>query len=293
MTREQLEVQENLKRILNKLCVEIGERNSSHYAGLQESERYFAELFLQNGYSVRMQSFTFDGVEMHNVIGEILGKERPDEIVVVGAHVDTVKGSRGADDNGTGCSALAEIGRLLKDSIRGRTLRLVIFGNEENQGGGPWELMGSYHYARECHQRGENIVGMISLEMLGVYFDTPGSQEYPAPFSLLYPDVGDYIGFVGYLGARKWVTRCIRSFRDNASFPSEGVAAPAFLRDINRSDHWSFWQFGYPALMITDMSNFRNKLYHTPRDLPGIIDFERFARVTCGIAAMVNELVNK
>jgi Zn-dependent M28 family amino/carboxypeptidase len=270
----------------------FGERNAKNYAGLQAAAAYIEQSFKALNYTVGKQAFQFDGVEMHNVEAEIRGKDRADEIIVIGAHYDTVYGSPGADDNATGVAALLEIARLMADSVQGRTLRLVAFANEEHPGGAAWETMGSYAYAKRCKERNENVVGMISLEMLGVYFDEHGSQKYPTPFNWFYPEVGNFIAFVGDIPSRDFVTRCIGLFRHFCQFPSEGVAAPPFFRDVNRSDHWSFWQFGYPALMLTDTSNFRNTLYHTKKDVPAIINFEGLARVTNGMALVVNDLVN-
>jgi Zn-dependent M28 family amino/carboxypeptidase len=229
---------------------------------------------------------------MQNVEAERRGTTRPDEIILLGAHIDTVYGSAGADDNASGLAVLLELARLLSSFTPGRTIRFVAFGNEENQNS-PWEMMGSYRYAKGCHERKEKIVGMISLEMLGVYCDTPGSQQYPLPFSLLYPEVGNFVAFIGNLASRKWVHRCIGKFREQTPFPSEGVAAPDLFKDINRSDQWSFWQFGYPGIMLTDTSNFRNKLYHTAKDTPEILDFERMARLTAGLAEMLKDVVNE
>jgi hypothetical protein len=293
LTNEHLDSKENLISTVTRLAVGIGQRNAKNYGGLLDSAALIKDCFERNGFTVSHDSFQFDGVEMHNVIGELRGKERPDEIVLAGAHYDTVYGSPGADDNASGVAVLLELARIMSDQIQGRTLRLVAFANEENPGNAPWETMGSYHYAKACKERGDNIVGMISLEMLGYYSDAPGSQTYPLPFSLVYPSVGNFVAFVGYLDTRKWIKRCIGSFRNQTLFPSEGVAAPAFLRDVNRSDHWSFRQFGYPSMMLTDTSNFRNKLYHTVKDTPGILDFDRMARVTIGVAAMLKDIVNE
>ncbi len=275
-----------------RALVALGERNAHNYEGLIAAETLIEEALRLAGCSVRTESFAFDGVEMKNVEGEIRGTSRPDEIVVFGAHYDTVYGSPGADDNASGVAILLELARRFGSKAQGRTIRFVAFANEENPGGAPWESMGSYAYARACRERGEKIVGMISLEMLGVYSDEPGSQHYPFPFSLLYPDVGNFAGFVANFGSRSFVRRCIKSFRAANLFPSEGVAAPEMFRDIHRSDHWSFWQFGYSALMLTDTSNFRNKLYHTERDVPEILDFARMSLVTDGVEHVANDLAN-
>lgn len=292
LTDDEQLVKANLERHVRKLADEIGERNAGSYANLQRAELLIEDELRAQGFTVRKIPFIFDNTLMYNVEGELKGQERPDEIVVAGAHYDTVYGSPGADDNATGVAAMLEIARLLKDKVNGRTLRLVGFGNEENPGNGAWELMGSYVYAQECAAKHEKIVGMVSLEMLGVFSNAVGSQQYPFPFNLLYPDTGNFVAFVGNLNSRKWVRRCIDVFRKRAQFPSEGVAAPEMFRDINRSDHWSFWQFGWPGLMVTDTSNFRNKLYHTTKDTPEILNFDSFTRVTLGLAAMLDGLVN-
>jgi hypothetical protein len=204
--------------------------------------------------------------------------------IVVGAHYDTVPGSPGADDNASGVAVLIELARLVPSGVR-----FVAFANEEM----PYFLgpeMGSFVYARE---RGAKVRAMFSLEMLGYYSDAPGSQAYPAPLGLLYPDRGDFIAFVGDLGARGLVRRSIESFRKHAQFPSEGLAAPSFIPGIAWSDHWSFRKHGYPAVMITDTAFNRYPHYHRASDTPDKLDYERMARVTLGLAEMLNEFANQ
>src|SRR6185437_5042701 len=250
------------------------------YESLLAAEQFCEQQLTEFGYEVEPQVLLLDGVQVKNLQAEKRGSELQEEIVVFGAHVDTVPGSPGADDNATGVAALLLLARMLRYSNFKRTIRFVVFANEERPNG---ISMGSHAYAERCKQRGENIVAMLSLEMLGFYSEDPGSQKYPAPFSLLYPDVGNFIGFVGNLRSRKLVRQCVGAFRRNCHFPSEGAAVPEFIRDAHRSDHWSFWQFGYRGLMVTDTSNFRNKLYHTLNDKPDIIDFNKLTRVTMGL----------
>jgi Zn-dependent M28 family amino/carboxypeptidase len=205
---------------------------------------------------------------------------------VVGAHYDTVPGSPGADDNASGVAVLIELAAMKMP------VRLVAFANEEP----PYSFgpdMGSWAWAKRARDRGEPIRAMFSLEMLGYYRDTAGSQRYPAPLGLFYPDRADFIAFVGDLGARGLVRRSIGAFRKSAAFPSEGVAAPAFIPGVTWSDHWSFRRHGYPAIMITDTAFYRYPHYHLPNDTPDKLDYERMARVTLGLAAMLNELANQ
>jgi Zn-dependent M28 family amino/carboxypeptidase len=221
-----------------------------------------------------------------------------DEWIVIGAHYDHLGegGNRsslspddkgihnGADDNASGVAVLIELARLVRSGVR-----FVAFANEE----APYFLgpeMGSFVYARE---RGAKVRAMFSLEMLGYYSDVPGSQNYPAPLSMFYPDRGDFIAFVGDLGARSLVRRSIGSFRKHAKFPSEGLAAPSFIPGIAWSDHWSFRKHGYPAVMITDTAFYRYPHYHRASDTPDKLDYERMARVTLGLAEMLNEFAHQ
>jgi Zn-dependent M28 family amino/carboxypeptidase len=134
---------------------------------------------------------------------------------------------------------------------------------------------------------------MLSLEMLGYYRDEPRSQSYPPPLGLLYPDRGNFIAFVGDLGARALVRKAIHAFRKSAAFPSEGVAAPSFVPGISFSDHWPFRTHGFPAIMVTDTAFNRYPHYHLPSDTPDKLDYERLARVTLGLAGVLRELATE
>ena len=206
--------------------------------------------------------------------------------VVVGAHYDTVPGSPGADDNASGVAVLIELARM------GLPARFVAFANEES----PYfrsRAMGSWAWASRARERGEAVSAMLSLEMLGYYRDAPGSQHYPAPLGFFYPDRADFIGFVGDLGARELVHKVIASFRRHASFPSEGVSAPVLIPGVDWSDHWSFRQHGFPAIMVTDTAFNRYPHYHLESDTPEKLDYERMARVTLGLAAVIKDLANE
>ena len=170
-----------------------------------------------------------------------------------------------------------------------RTIRAVFFATEEP----PFfatEWMGSAVYAREAAARDERIVAMLSLETIGYYDASPGSQKYPPPFAFFYPDRGDFVGFVSAISSGALVRRALASFRHAASFPSEGAAAPAWISGVGWSDHMPFWAHGYQAIMITDTAPFRNPYYHTPYDTADKLDFDRMARVVRGVIAVVEDL---
>jgi Zn-dependent M28 family amino/carboxypeptidase len=213
----------------------------------------------------------------------------PEEIVVVGAHYDSVLSCPGANDNASGVAAVLEIARLLAEEKLSRTVRLVAFVNEEP----PFfrsDYMGSRVYATRSRQRGDQIVAMFAIETIGYYSDQAGSQCYPFPLGFFYPHTGNFIAFVGNLSSRNLVQQAIASFRKHTAFPSEGAAVPVWIPGIDWSDHWSFWKEKYPALMITDTALFRYKYYHKPEDTPDKIDYDRMARVVAGIARVVAEI---
>jgi Zn-dependent M28 family amino/carboxypeptidase len=280
-----------LRRRVTRLAEEIGERNVSRRPeALAQAADYLEAAFAGAGYEVGRQEYQVSGVACRNLEVEIVGKTRPEEIVVVGAHYDSAPGSPAANDNGTGVAAVVHLAEVFRQRHLGRTLRFVAFVNEEP----PYfqtPQMGSWVYARRCRQRGEKVTAMLSLETIGYYSDARGSQKYPPPFSLLYPSRGRFIGFVGNAASGDLVRRTVRTFRRHEPFPSEGAALPELVPGVGFSDHWSFWREGYPALMVTDTAMFRYPHYHTAQDTPDKVDFEKTARVVRGLEAVIAELV--
>jgi hypothetical protein len=275
------------------LAEEIGERNVSRRPRqLAATADYIAAELSTYGYDVHRQDYEVSGVTCQNLEVEITGQARRDEIVVVGAHYDSVPGSPAANDNGSGAAALLSLAKSFAHRETDRSLRFVAFVNEEP----PYfqtPQMGSWVYARRCHQRGENVTAMLSLETIGYYTDARRSQKYPSPFDLFYPSTGNFIGFVANRKSRDLVHRVIQTFRQNEPFPSQGCALPESVPGIDFSDQWSFWQEGYPAVMVTDTAMCRYPYYHTSDDTPDKIDFQRMARVVRGLQSVIEDLVEK
>jgi Zn-dependent M28 family amino/carboxypeptidase len=288
---EQL-IHDNLKRHVEVLAGRIGERNVWHSEELAAAAGYIRDTLEGSGYEVGAQSFESQGQTLQNLEVELPGDNAPREIIIVGAHYDSIAGTPGANDNASGVAALLEIARLLAGNTYAHSVRLVAFANEEP----PFfysEEMGSTVYATRSRQRGEQIKAMLALETIGYYTDQPASQRYPFPFRFFYPDTGNFIGFVGNLSSRRLVRQAIGAFRAATAFPSEGVAAPGWMMGVHWSDHWSFWQAGYPAIMITDTALFRYPHYHAATDTPEKLDYPSLARVTRGLADVVAGLAGK
>ena len=188
---------------------------------------------------------------------------------------------------------LLEIARELHGLRLSRTVKFIAFTNEEWPFFGR-ELMGSRVNAEHSFDRNEQIIGMISLEMVGYYSNEADSQAYPKPLNYFYPHQGNFIAFVSNFSSRNFLHETISEFRNVAKFPSEGLVAPQFLvPDIRRSDNYAFWLEGYPALMVTDTSNYRNRNYHTARDTHETLDYESMARIVSGLQKTISTLANK
>src|SRR5262245_42707748 len=291
LTDEERELASTLKRHLEAIAAR--EHNLRHYDELEKSARYIEATLASYGYSVGRQEFFFDDRAVRNidVVIEPRAEIADPEVIVVGAHYDSVVGAPGANDNGSGTVAVIELARRLRDRDHagGKRIRLVLFVNEEP----PYfktEDMGSLHYARALAERKERVVAMYSLETIGYYSSEPGSQRYPAPFNLIFPDRGDFVAFVGTLESRALVWETIRSFRSHTAFPSIGGVAPAIVPGIDWSDHWAFGQFGFPAMMVTDTAPYRYPHYHRLTDTPDKVDVESLARVVKGMERVIRDM---
>ncbi len=291
LSPEEEAVRAGLETHVRTLAGEIGARHVGLPVKLAAAAAYIEKALSVSGCEVRMQEFEAGGEKVRNLEIEFPGRSRPSEIVLVGAHYDTVPNCPGANDNTSGTAALLEIARLLaaEKQALDRTVRLVAFVNEEP----PFFKtpgMGSWVCAKRCRERGETVVAMLSLETIGCYSETRGSQKYPFPFSWIYPDTANFIAFIGNVESRGLVRRSVKLFRDSTQFPSEGAAVPGWITGVGWSDHWSFWQEGYPAIMVTDTAFFRYEWYHTALDTPEKLDYPRTARVTAGVAQVVRGL---
>jgi Peptidase family M28 len=290
LTGEERAIAATLRRHVETIAAR--EHNIEHYDELEKVAAYLEATLKAHGYTVGRQEYAVDGKTVRNidVVIEPAAGSDP-EVIVVGAHYDSAEYTPGANDNASGTSVVLELARLLQD-LQGRTgkrIRLVLFVNEEP----PYfqtEDMGSLRYAKALVARRERVVAMYSLETLGYYSDRPGSQRYPAPFGLMFPDRGDFVSFVGLINSRPLLQATIGSFRSHTSFPTIGGVAPGIVPGIDWSDHWAFGQYGFQAVMVTDTAVYRYPHYHRPTDTPDKVDTERLARITKGMERVLRDL---
>jgi len=284
-------LRDNLQHHVAQLADEIGERNVFRPDALRAAADYITGVWQGMGYAVVDQCYEASGVNCANLEVIREGRKRPEQMLVIGAHYDTVPGSPGADDNASGIAALLEISRQFLEIETDLTVRFVAFVNEEAPFFSSGE-MGSMVYARAARRRGDDIRLMMSLEMLGYYDDAPGSQHYPPLFRYFYPDRGNFIGFVANLRSRSMLHKTVQAFREHSDFPAEHVATFAFVPGVALSDHLSFWREGYRALMVTDTAFYRYAYYHTHLDTSNRIDYVSMARVTAGLSGAIADMAN-
>jgi Zn-dependent M28 family amino/carboxypeptidase len=281
-----------LRRHVETLALEIGERNLWRYGALTRAAGYIEAEFATSGYAPTRQTFQVARLPVSNIEALLPGEAVPEEAIVVGAHYDTVSGSPGANDNGTGVAALLELAARFSGRPLRRTVRFVGFVNEEP----PFfqtAQMGSMVYASAARARGDRLIGMLSLETMGYFSSAPGSQHYPAPeLSGLYPEVGNFIGFVANEVSRALLESASRAFVARTSLPLQGAALPEALPGTAWSDHWSFWQAGYQALMVTDTAPWRYPHYHAAEDTPDKLEFDSFVEVVNGLEGVIEALAS-
>jgi Zn-dependent M28 family amino/carboxypeptidase len=281
-------VMENLYKHVERLSVTIGDRHLWKDFSLDQTADYIESVFENYGYPVERQMYSCYGKTVSNLIAEKKGKN--EDIVIIGAHYDTVPGTPGADDNASAVAGLLELARLQKESSNKKTLVFIAFVNEEPPCFGS-PRMGSMVYAKKLKDRGIPVEVMISLEMIG-YFSKEALQTYPLPgMSLLYPKTADYIAVVGNFHSSRYVSFFKKGIRKYSNINARSLRAPEFFGGINLSDHYSFWRHQYRAIMVTDTSFFRNGNYHQETDTIDTLDFGKMAEVVKGLNDTLLELL--
>lgn len=293
------ETSARLESTVRALSEKIGPRNKFNQGSMAAAETFIRQAFENMGYTPLALDFPFvePGADpnLHpsqaiNFMVEIPGSTLPEEIVIVGAHYDTVYLSPGADDNTSGLAALLELAQRLRSFQPERTLRFVAFANEEQ----PYfmtESMGSMVYARSCREKNETITAMLALDGLGFYTSEPGSQSYMhSPLCLFYPDEGNFVAFLSDLESRELLFNTVRLFREGSTFPSEGMATVSWFPRLGNSDHGAFWKHGYPGILVTDTLALRNPHYHAKSDTWSTLDFKSMATVVNGLENVIKGL---
>ena len=273
------EIKERIYAHLEMLTRSIGERSVYYPKNIQSARHYIESVYRDAGLSVRSEPYSYGKETVANVIAEVSFGKKPGKRFLLGAHYDSVQGTVGADDNASAVAVQLETARqlstLAKKTELSLTVKFVSFALEEPPIYGT-RYMGSRIYAKQAKRENERLDGMICLEMVGFTCDSPGCQNYPFPLMYFgYPEKGDFIGVVGNIGSRTLTRAIIAAFQKNSDLPVVKLTVPFngwILPSVRLSDHASFWDQGYRAVMITDSAFFRNPHYHLASDTMETLD---------------------
>jgi len=288
----------------------LSEENFHRSATLENKEKtidYLSKSFSESGFEVSRDVFAIktilcapdfpaSGMNEESVVVEVrraplpsinvhaLKKGKGNKRIVVAAHYDAVPKSPGADDNASGVATLVELAHLLKETPELNCDVEIVSYDEEEIG-----LFGSRYHAKKLKQQNVDVVGMISLDMVGYYSDEEQSQDYPVNgLSSLYGTKGDYLAMIGRPQDVKLITAAQKAFRGATTLKVAALPAPPGLDILlSRSDHAAFWWVGYPALFFTNTAEFRNKNYHKNTDTWDTLDYDRLAQVSIGLHSVV------
>jgi Zn-dependent M28 family amino/carboxypeptidase len=259
-----------LRRHVEALSVEIGPRAVLRGDGLGRARAYIARTFAEAGLAVTEQVYDFHGAEVANLVATPAGTAPAFHLI--GAHYDTVPGTPGADDNASAVAVLLELARRVAARGASIPLRFAAFTLEE-----PPAFLSGAQGSRVFVERlapGEAVLGAIVLEMVGY---TSPRQHYPLVLRWAgYPDHGRFIALVGNWRSRRLARQVFQGFTRNPGLPVARLVVPFdgwVLPATRLSDHASFWDAGWPALMVTDTAFFRNPHYHLPSDRIETLDF--------------------
>lgn len=228
-----------------------------------------------------------------NIIGHLNQRSQATEdlhkeVLVVGAHYDTVLGSPGADDNASGLAVLLETARMLAGMQGHLEVQFVAFSLEEPG------FIGSKAFVQIAKTQGEKIWGAIVLECVGYTNRQPGSQKTPPGLPIKLPDQGDFIGLLGNEAALPIKTSFESAIAETSSDLScIGLIVPGrgnLLPDSRRSDHVPFWDQDIRAVMLTDTADFRNPNYHQAGDRLETLDLSFMTSITQTLAQTIIQL---
>jgi Zn-dependent M28 family amino/carboxypeptidase len=272
------------------LTVDIGPRTPFVGDSLARAAAYIQSAFENAGLSVREQPYQYHGQRVVNLLATAPATTGATAYYVVGAHYDTVATTPGADDNASAVAVMLELARRLSEANLRAPVLFAAFTLEEPPAF--WtDHQGSRVFTRACRSKGDSVLGALILEMVGY---TSPRQHYPFLSRWPgYPAQGNFIGIVGNWPSRRFGRAVLRGFRNNRGLPVESLFLPFdgwILPATRLSDHASFWDAGWPALMVTDTAFFRNPHYHLPSDRIDTLDFSFMAQLVESLELALFEL---
>lgn len=245
-------------------------RNHKNIQSLQKAADYIENGFKATGLPVYRQSWQANGHTYENVAAAYLPENKTR--FVIGAHYDVYKEQDGADDNASAVAGLLEIARMLPQLKQKPAygIDFVAFNLEEPPFFGT-KMMGSYIHAKSMHETQREVIGMISLEMIGYYGKRKMADYGPDE---PYPSEKNYLVVSGFRKHHQFNKKISGLLRAGQGMAARTVSFADDYRNNAPSDHRNYRQFGYPSVMIIGTSDEKNPNYHKPTDTIGTLDFD-------------------
>lgn len=277
---------QHLRSHVETLSITFHPRNFQNPANLEKTAAYIRAHFQRAGGRVSDQLVETQRGRYRNITAVFgAGKGRK---YVIGAHYDSHDETPGADDNASGVAGLLELATLLGRHGSDREIELVAWTLEEP----PFfagEEMGSFIHAAALKKSGQAIEGAISLEMIGYFSDTWGSQEYPLPgMQFIYSPRGNFIAVVGRRADSELIKHLKQGMQGRTELPVYSMSAPEDMPGIGLSDQLNYWKHGFTAVMITDTAFERNQEYHA-NDTADRLDYRRMGQVVVALYEAVRK----
>jgi hypothetical protein len=292
LSAEEREIADRLKDQCEELGHRIGQRSTVKMQGVARAREYIAQRLTRSTLRPKEATFSSRGSMGVNLEAQLEGMGSKDEILVLGAHYDTAAYTPGGDDNASGVAMLIEMAHMLSTRPHDRTIQFVFFDRGSSRFVGS-DASGSYAWADDAKKKGKKVVGMISIDSVGIYLTKSGTQSGPFPLSLSYPSTGNFLLFAGDFGSRSLVETSVQSFRAQGGFPCEGAVLPSFLPWLSHSDHFPFRQNGWPAMVVTDTGPMRNTEHGLMTDTPDRLDYESMAKATVRMGRVIEKLAQR
>ncbi len=258
------QVDESLVRMYHENLMSFGPRYTGSI-NCTLAGQYLYECFEEMNLSVAFHEWEYDGFHSRNVVATLEGTD-PDRhgYYVVSAHYDCTPGSLGADDDGSGVAAVLSIAQIMSQYQFNNTVRFILFSGEEVG------TYGSFSYACDCYQNGDDVLGVINLDMIGYANTTKGGRL----IRFHSPKRSEWIA--------EWASEVSMRYSDLLHMGVE--LRPNYIG----ADHQGFVQFGYDGVWIAHHDGY--PWGNTPQDTPDHLNWTYQIKATRFLLAFVVDL---
>jgi len=243
----------------------------SRYTGSENcthASEYIYNSFKELGVNVTYHNWRFGVYTGTNIIATIPGNDpKSTAVYILSAHYDSTEGSLGADDDGSGVAAVLAIAEIIRNYSFNHTIRFIAFSGEEAG------TYGSFTYARDAYQNGDNIVAAINVDMIGYALTTEGGKL----ITFMHPERSTWV-----FDFAETVSNVYYNF-----FTLSVESKP----NHRGADHQAFVDFGYDGVWVV-----HHDIYQwggTPLDTPDRLNWSYQVNATKFLLALLGEISNK